>query len=1755
MLLGKESVRKSTRRLVEKVGLGRMCNALLFGALCLSALSACGDIDPAFSPGYFWMWNGRLDVPTLISQLDDMHAHGLRSVCIHPFPTNFRRGIFESHMEPDYLTSEYLDVFAKVVKRARELGMDAWLYDEGGWPSGGACGLVASGDAEGRFRRRRLSIGADGKPTLVVEPYSGNPPYPSMIEKGAVDSFLSLTHDAYAKAIPDDIGKTVRFAFTDEPAMPRACDGSRTSVGWTADFDEVFRAKKGYDLRPHIKELLERKDDTDDRLAKLRIDYHEVRADLFMERYQLPIRDWCRAHGMIAGGHLNGEDVPERIAEYGHGDLLRSLRGMDCPGVDVIWKQIFPATAERGATTAPFPRYAASAMHQNGGRFAVSESFGIFGDGCTPDQMKWVVDYQMVRGINRFVFGYYALTNARQWQLLFEPHSGPVVPYWDYQPQFFRYIERTAAFLSQGRPGAEIAVFYDVRGLWAGGADKESAAQCHYAVATALDRMNRDYDFVNDESLSSAEVTDDGALKVGAMRYRALVLPTSKWMSDAAREKVDAFRRAGGLVTSGADLSRLPVTLAIRGQDAIQMRVMKRVDGRRNIYFVVNEDPWERDVKMDFCVDGAISRYDVEKDRLAAVPSDMGTVAWHFAGSGSAIFVTGADPELPIPAVYSEEPVLTLTNGWSSCRLVSHELENDDFVIHRLDEPFSPMELGNWQTRFGETFSGRAAYRIEFESPVSGQVKLDLGQVCWCAGVKLNGMDLGKRFFGPFTWEVELKKGRNVLEVEVANLLSSLLGDRATRERIAKAYPPNPNYEPRQGPGDLRNREGGLFGPVSFHERVPIPVSDSKSEAKWVFAGESLDDLPTNACLRLAFDVDRPVKRAWVHSFREKCWGIWLNGKPLNCTLWPDFKSFSGHVRGTGAEIGPLLKPGRNVLAIGCRRAATASRPHTRTCGVMLRGEVEFADGTRRTLVSTSRQIKASPVEEAGWKDVGFDDSHWAPGLEIGDATALPWSRYSDVMRQYATPEEYAAYQAFLKTGGGAFDEKGLLAEPASPNAKVVFSGRLPGIETNGRTIPPYAFMEVGLVPSRENDAIVLSARKAGIPIIGLSRFLRGKYEAEDGTYDFSQFDGGIRRILALYPEARFFLYYRNGAEMPVGWVKRHPDELVGYAIQAPGRTGYGDYSGNPPVPSFASKLYRDEERRFWKAFGDYARHQPWGRRILGVHCGFGGSGDGMPAGCNRMPDTGKRMTEAFRRYLFEKYPTDAALRASWGDPQVTRATATVPDRAERLGTGLFVRDLADARDRRVNDYYDCYTRELEDFMLSFGRSVKEALPGCLAGAYFGYTVLPYSPEGVTARYGRMLRSGDIDYFYATTVGYNLSDGFHRSLAERCRRYGKFCSIEGDVRPWNSRGFGGEEQWRCKTPEETRATFGKFVSNALVLGTGWQAVDFGPYQSGTGMWWHNCPEAMETMAAGVRAWRALWKNPGDGPNEIAVLFDPDSPWKNGHGDRDTTEVQVRNIADYALQSLTFTGYPFDLLSPCGYASSPAKYKAVVFLNTLTGSDELVRAAAKARSDRATAIWCYAPGLGGANGYDLATVRRLTGLVLSVKREPCAFNAKGPGLSLSRFATPVSWKDAPRLFVEDASADALATWTDDKTVAAASKIQADGSRSVFFGITPHESAVWAKLFQEAGATPVTEPGFYVARSGSLLEVFSGKDATLHGGLAVQRGQVSQSGSVDAFVGHGVSKTVDMLTGETFKATGGKIRLVAPGPKTWLLRIRE
>ena len=926
-----------------------------------------------------------------------------------------------------------------------------------------------------------------------------------------------------------------------------------------------------------------------------------------------------------------------------------------------------------------------------------------------------------------------------------------------------------------------------------------------------------------------------------------------------------------------------------------------------------------------------------------------------------------------------------------------------------------------------------------------------------------------------------------------------------------------------------------------------VPVVESFSKTKWIYA-QPAEDPPANAYLRLALDIAKPVKSAYVYVLQEKSKGQWFDGKPFQLERWPSLEKFRGPLRGKGVDLKSRLSIGRHVLAFRLDR-------HPGKCyGMIFRGEIVFEDGERRELLSCTRQVKASGKEENGWLEPGFDDSSWKSAVELGDPRLLPWSKYGELMRIYASPEENARYEEFMRTGDlSPEQERQLLSEPDSPNVRVVYSGDTPGIEVNGKVYPPYTHAHMDMEGMVERERYFCHLRDLGMNIFGIKDFRRNRFEPEEGQYDFSPLDASIRRMLALNPDAYFILSYGNGKRLPKGWAERNPDELVGYAVLSKSMEECS-YNTNAKVPSFASQVYRKSERKFWKAFGDYANSKPWGRRIIGIHCGFGGSGDGMPTGAHCMPDTGKRMTEAFRRYLQEKYATDADLQHAWGDDTVTRATAAVPDRKLRIGSGAYIRNLSDPRDRRLADYYDCYHKTFEEFILDFGATVKAALPGRIVGAYHGYSVLAYTPEGNTARIGRLLRSKNIDYFFATTRGYNLTDGLHRNLPSLCRMYGKLTSIEGDVRTHVSLPTEASDRWRCKTPEETRATFAKIVANALVNGSGWHMVDFGVYTARRTPWF-DIPEALEPFSTALREWRRAWAHPASSPNEVAVVLDLEQLWKQGPAQWNVAQVMSNNLQVYPLQALNFSGFPYDLLAPEGYLASKDRYKAVVFLNLYETTPVLRgKLRAKLAADGSTALWCYAPGLAEpAEGFSARAMRELTGMELDFAPGPRTYTMKDTsGGSDALYGVIPGFKFVPRVSAKDAACEVSATWKDDGTAAIAKKRLADGTVSVFVGLPPYKSVKWAELLADAGCKAVTKPGFMVRRGNGYLEVFSGKGTSIPPESIVQKGQIDQSGCVEVYPVKNAATLTDVFTGETYKVHDGHATLSADSPRTWLFR---
>ena len=771
---------------------------------------------PECSPAYFWQINGQVDIPMLIDELRAMHANGLNAVCLHPFPDEFRPKMMPARVSIPYLSPEWLAMTRALCEECRRLGMNYWLYDEGGWPSGGAGGQVWQNAKDKEAVQQRVYKLENGQAVLKI--LGANPqvaaPYPDVLNPAVTREFLRITHEQYAKYLGEFFGREITFVFTDEPGTAHCSPGT---LGSTADFIAQFRKLKGYDVTPFLPALLAvEKGDEPSEVTTARMDYHDVLSTLFARRFLAPIRRWCRRHGLLSGGHFSGEDTPAGNRFGTYGNIMQSLRMLDVPGVDAIWRQLFP-----GQRVHPFPKYASSAAHQNGNRFALAEIFAVYGNAMSPAEMRWLVDYMLVRGINLIVPSKISTCHREHFMSGIRPHFGRVNPLWPYMKEYHQYIERSCHLLSLGKPHCPSAVYFDIRSIWAGGTAMAEAIRHHEDVAKAMSEKQCDFDYLDDDALAKARVKN-GSLLVGKMRYRCLVIPTAGHMSDAAKNTLQAFTQAGGTVLDAASADKAERS-AIISPDNPAIRVCKRVVGSNAIYFVVNESAEAQSFAITLPEKKAVSHYSPEDNRVTALTSDQGRFSWHLPAYSATFFITGAiagvgKPRHPTPAEVAPSVLQRLDGAWTIQARRRIYPGTDDFVCEDLHEAPRPCALGDWRPVLGNDFSGEATYRCTFTLAQAQRIILDLGDVGYACKVAVNGKALPPKFLPPYCFDISavVRAGRNDLDVTVANTLANALAPDAVLKQWADKWPLQ--YEDKQRPFENEHHESGLFGPVTLLE-------------------------------------------------------------------------------------------------------------------------------------------------------------------------------------------------------------------------------------------------------------------------------------------------------------------------------------------------------------------------------------------------------------------------------------------------------------------------------------------------------------------------------------------------------------------------------------------------------------------------------------------------------------------------------------------------------------------------------------------------------------------------------------------------------------------------------------------------------------------------------------------------------------------------------------------------------------------------
>ena len=802
--------------------------------------------DVQYAPIYVWMWNGKVNHEETDRQLEEMKRLGIKSMYILPEPKSFRPNTMPTMLEPDYLTKAYFEEFLYATKKAAEMGMTMWLYDEGGWPSGGACGKVLLEYPE--YARKILSskktIDSDGKEKkeyfsetlLFANP--GNPDFPDLTREEATKAFIEIGLESYKPYLEPYFGKEITFVFTDEPAMPRP-------IPFRKEMEKLFEQRNGYSIKPYLQELSGDKLVQDEKAAKARIDWYDMCSDLFCENFLMLEKEWANQNGMAFTGHFGGEDQIIYNLSGGYGNIMRALRCLDVPGIDAIWRQIYPM--ERPSDFHPvtgisgenriFPRFASSAAAQTRKHLVMTESCGVYGAGLTFAEMRFIFNYQAIRGVN--IFNLFSVPYAREGFLMTGELPFITEKHACYKdlPSFNAYLERLSYVASLGQTDHKVALYMPIWDIWAGERSKYYN-EMFDKVGKELEDQHIMFDVFDDDVLKCAdmEFLQKGIVAMGDVQYSILVLPPCKYMPESNVEKLECFIAGGGTVfmVSCEEMPEIygaKIVESIKGQIVPQLQLSGNTDfirvGSRKLangkaYFLHNEgvskDAFE--VEMDQMEAGNLYLLDLYNGKITIPCLKQGKLKLHLeSGEMAVVFNTDAFLDAEECVICSKEYCVLENFKFSrSNRFVISEKTYESIDIQ---EECKETVLGDWSFCIGKEFSGSCIYETKFRlNDCDNSLCLDLGEVHYTCEVFLNGQSLGVRVMAPYIYELpkDLLREENALKIRVSNTPANEYNYTKSFDKWAK-WQLSPYWE-KEKIFHEDSLSGGLYGPVRILERV-----------------------------------------------------------------------------------------------------------------------------------------------------------------------------------------------------------------------------------------------------------------------------------------------------------------------------------------------------------------------------------------------------------------------------------------------------------------------------------------------------------------------------------------------------------------------------------------------------------------------------------------------------------------------------------------------------------------------------------------------------------------------------------------------------------------------------------------------------------------------------------------------------------------------------------------------------------------------
>lgn len=394
----------------------------------------------------------------------------------------------------------------------------------------------------------------------------------------AIQAFLALTHERYAARYSAEFGKTIGSIFTDE-----------THPTWSALLPREFQKTYGYDLLEHLEAFQDR---TYPNALQVAADRYALLYRMFVDAYDRPIAEWCRAHNIA----YCGEKPSLRLAQ---------LQYMDIPGCEPGHTKAGAALDLLQARIRGNARATASAAYFYGKPGALDECFHSLGWSGTLQDARLMTDAMLLLGIRYMVpHGFFYSTHALR------KHDAPPTfffqaPYWPLYGQLSKRVEAIARHFEGTYIDARVFLVEPAAGL----PDHE-----HLAAYERLQNllMAYQFDFLHvDTGILQSGVVEGGQVRIRDAAARLVVLPAVPYVEPALAAWLDAFEQKGGRVLRcdvDFDPQQVLAALSAHAQPGLLVRpagqagalwVVRRASAGKRVWLVLNTTAQAAEVEID----------------------------------------------------------------------------------------------------------------------------------------------------------------------------------------------------------------------------------------------------------------------------------------------------------------------------------------------------------------------------------------------------------------------------------------------------------------------------------------------------------------------------------------------------------------------------------------------------------------------------------------------------------------------------------------------------------------------------------------------------------------------------------------------------------------------------------------------------------------------------------------------------------------------------------------------------------------------------------------------------------------------------------------------------------------------------------------------------------------------------------------------------------------------------------------------------